>query len=126
MKIQLFILTILILAGCSQKPEGNDIPILISEEYEQSGLQIVDLAIQDRPSGSSIFCRIFFVTNTPIPPSSVATLYDKNDRILRKMEIGTSRATSSFYIFDNPSYQYLLSPHYLDCRLIHKIIISRQ
>ena len=126
MKTQLFAFAIVlfVIAGCSKSLDDYDISVTVSDEYQKNDMKVIDVAVQNRNGGSGTYVYLFFITNNNIPPGSVASFYDKNDRVLRKEEVDESLAKSS-YKMDNPSFQYFIRSDYLDARLIHKIIIGQ-
>ena len=123
MKKFLLILSLtIIFLGCSNE---HSIDVKFSEYYQNKGYMITDFVAKNSLEYEIHFC---FISNKMIEEYLIATFYDKDDRELRKFEIGPNQleSKSAFYKLNNPSFQYFITAGGLDTRLIYRIIISKE
>jgi len=121
-------IALLELTGCTKSLDGFDMTVTVSDQYQQQDIKIVDVAIHNGSENGNTNCVfIYFITNKALPGDAVFTVYDKNDRVLRKHDVGSFAVyyyDRQNYKLDPPSFQYTKEISGLDARLIHKVIIG--
>lgn len=126
MKIPVLFIILVVVAGCTKSRDGNDISVTVSDEYKKQHIEVVDDAVQNYIAyAGDHYTVLLFTTDKDIPQGSVASVYDKNNKVLRICPVYGSFAQSIYYKIENPSSQYRVEMRDLDARLIYKVIIGQ-